>query len=849
MLYIKRHSKKIGLFCLGILCLSLIPLLVIDDHDHDHEHEHLQEELLHELAVLEQDKAARIQDQLEQEQELAAIVQEQLEHAQEIQAELLQEKLEQKLEEVELIQEQFESEIREEFEVVKEAEVEGAFFSQSGESFVVEGTENNFFATPNKREIQVYIHDFDHHRHYRSSERTDLISILSEGMEEKVSMELEGDQAWYKFNIPAIPGGPLSLEFKGQNYDLLLPPGHEPLFISVMSEDLFPTGVKVWTQEDIVKGIRLHKTEIKGKIPIHNLTRKDIPRKILLHLPFTNWEKSTKEFDAPFDADIDWMNARFTFKVKPIFTTIAFIQIGETYFPLYISPHDFYRLEWKADEENPLHLSMVDAERQHYHGIRAQDFLNIRYPNGMNQKAYKDLVKALNGKQDQRLDTLIAWSRAIVPLFEEKHSNPEQFLTHLNQIGNLSWQDAFVEAYETENSRIRDRDYDSWSDITGFLVFGTLLSFLLFAYGIYAKNKGYVFFQKKNLEKIEVIFMGFLSLLLANDLLVNGQHSYIKVASPAEWILFFGVIALFYVNWRFLCDRFLLKRRWGKYLLSLLALSAVFLVFALFQDINPLSEYTLAFFDGNWHGLDNHNNGPGIEIAGGVYLISLVVAPMYAGLRHILLNGFPKLRAQKEALNAELKTLKTQISPHFFFNSLNTVYSFALTEESPKTAEAITKLSDLMRFAIYQGDQKLIPLETELEYLSDYIDMQRLRLNPIKHDLRYRVDGEAGNLQIAPLLLITLIENAFKHGISMSKDSYIHVDLFILDQGLILTVENSVHPKEMVMAGGKGLLEEGGVGLVNTQERLNLLYSRRHEWRIEEEDHRYFTQLSLDLAD
>ena len=154
-----------------------------------------------------------------------------------------------------------------------------------------------------------------------------------------------------------------------------------------------------------------------------------------------------------------------------------------------------------------------------------------------------------------------------------------------------------------------------------------------------------------------------------------------------------------------------------------------------------------------------------------------------------------------------------------------------------------------MRFAIYHGDKKQIPLETELEYLSDYIDMQRLRINPIKHDLQYRVDGEAGDLQIAPLMLITLIENAFKHGISMSQESYIHIDLFILDKGLILTVENSVHPKDLVAVGGNAVIKESGVGLVNTRERLNLLYAGKHEWRIEEDEDRYFTQLSLDLAE
>ncbi|MEM8892073.1 MAG: histidine kinase, partial [Bacteroidota bacterium] len=475
-----------------------------------------------------------------------------------------------------------------------------------------------------------------------------------------------------------------------------------------------------------------------------------------------------------------------------------------------------------------------------------------RYAHGMSKDAYKQLVNALMGNRESRMDTLIAWSRAIVPFYEENRSNPERFLTHINSIGQRSWKDLFDRAYDERQDIRRRNGYGEVKEYSAVLLLGFLLSLVLFGVGVYLRHSGSRFFNTKTLEKIEWTFHAFFWSFLMLEIMPRTHSGYVELPGIAMWIIFIGSIVLFTVNWRILASRFLLKRRWGKYFLSVGGLGLIYIALNITQALNPFLRNTFALVDGSWYVTDypyEWHPSPSFEDMGIAFVIMMLIAPFYAIIRHIVLNGIPRLRAQKEALNAELNTLKTQISPHFFFNSLNTVYGFALTEESPRTAEAITKLSDLMRFAIYHGDKKQIPLETELEYLSDYIDMQRLRINPIKHDLQYRVDGDANDLQIAPLMLITLIENAFKHGISMSQESYIHIDLFILDKGLILTVENSVHPKDLVAVGGNAVIKESGVGLVNTRERLNLLYAGKHEWRIEEDEDRYFTQLSLDLAE
>lgn len=736
-----------------------------------------------------------------------------------------------------------------------EPEVEGGFLEVPIEGFIAKKFNFNFnFSFGNKRDVFVYLHDNDIYRHYGhhySSQYSNELSFTVDG-DENFTQELQEDQNWYEFSLPKNAGEDVMLSLGDETHFIQLPEGNSPIYISILSEHLFPAGVEIWTREDIINGIRDRKTEIRGKFPIQHLEQKDIPEHIYLHLPFTTWEGSQDVYKTPLKGDIDWMTARFELEVNPIFTSIGFIQYGDLFYPMLISPHDYYRLEWKQAEHDPTLLDLTDRERQHYHGVRAQDFLSHRYAHGMSKDAYKQLVNALMGNRESRMDTLIAWSRAIVPFYEENHSNPERFLTHINSIGQRSWKDLFDRAYDERQDIRRRNGYDEVKEYSAVLLVGFLLSLILFGVGVYLRQTGSKFFNTKTLEKIEWTFHAFFWSFLMIEIMPRTHSGYVELPGIAMWIIFIGSIVLFTVNWRILASRFLLKRRWGKYVLSVAGLGLIYIALNITQALNPFLRNTFALVDGSWYVTDypfEWHPSPSFEDLGMAFVIMMLIAPLYAILRHIVLNGIPRLRAQKEALNAELNTLKTQISPHFFFNSLNTVYGFALTEESPRTAEAITKLSDLMRFAIYHGDKKQIPLETELEYLSDYIDMQRLRINPIKHDLQYRVDGEANDLQIAPLMLITLIENAFKHGISMSQESYIHIDLFILDKGLILTVENSVHPKDLVAVGGNAVIKESGVGLVNTRERLNLLYSGKHEWRIEEDEDRYFTQLSLDLAE
>lgn len=191
---------------------------------------------------------------------------------------------------------------------------------------------------------------------------------------------------------------------------------------------------------------------------------------------------------------------------------------------------------------------------------------------------------------------------------------------------------------------------------------------------------------------------------------------------------------------------------------------------------------------------------------------------------------------------SQLSLLKSQINPHFLFNSLNTVYGLALEEESPKSAEGVQKLSEMMRFMLQENTADKIPLDREIKYINDYIDFQRLRIadkENIKLDIEIATGCEG---QISPMLLIPMIENAFKHGISMSEPSWIKISLTCGQNDVQLKVENSMHPK----TGQKS--EESGIGLENVRKRLEILYPEKHLFQVFENTESFEANIKVTLS-
>jgi len=198
-------------------------------------------------------------------------------------------------------------------------------------------------------------------------------------------------------------------------------------------------------------------------------------------------------------------------------------------------------------------------------------------------------------------------------------------------------------------------------------------------------------------------------------------------------------------------------------------------------------------------------------------------------------------QTETEKTNAELSYLKAQINPHFLFNTLNSIYSLAILK-SDKTADAVVKLSDMMRYVLNDSNSNFTALENELNYIANYIELQRMRLTP-NVKLEYTCEGNIFDKRIAPLVLIPFIENAFKHGVNSEEESNIYIKINITDTNLKLIVKNKC------VTTNNNTLNKSGLGIDNTKQRLNLLYPENHSLDISEIDNHYIVNLTLNIHD
>jgi len=196
--------------------------------------------------------------------------------------------------------------------------------------------------------------------------------------------------------------------------------------------------------------------------------------------------------------------------------------------------------------------------------------------------------------------------------------------------------------------------------------------------------------------------------------------------------------------------------------------------------------------------------------------------------------------AENEKLSTELNLLKSQINPHFFFNTLNNIYSLAI-QKSEKTPAAIVKLSELMRHIIYDTDKDKVPLSKEIDYIRNYIELEKLRLRD-NVDVRFVVDGNPEEKLIEPLLLLPFIENAFKHGIGHQQASTVSIRISIQDSRLNLLVENPVQVSSDIPEEKKQ-----GIGRMNAERRLQLLYNKNYKLETTITDVLFRVDLTLNL--
>ena len=222
-------------------------------------------------------------------------------------------------------------------------------------------------------------------------------------------------------------------------------------------------------------------------------------------------------------------------------------------------------------------------------------------------------------------------------------------------------------------------------------------------------------------------------------------------------------------------------------------------------------------------------------------VLNCVMAAIAIGIRHFIrIRQIKQQLKDEKAKNteAELAWLKNQINPHFLFNTLNNISS--LTQIDPDAAQdAIAQLSDLLRYAMYETNKKTVPVGGEIDFMRNYISLMKLRCN---EQTEVEVDFDVDNQQsteIAPLLFISLIENAFKHGVSSSRPSSIHISLKNEDGQFVFCCDNTNYPKDDADRSGSG------IGLENTRRRLELMYNDRYTWEQTLADNVYHVKITL----
>ncbi|MEP4091239.1 histidine kinase [Reichenbachiella sp.] len=194
------------------------------------------------------------------------------------------------------------------------------------------------------------------------------------------------------------------------------------------------------------------------------------------------------------------------------------------------------------------------------------------------------------------------------------------------------------------------------------------------------------------------------------------------------------------------------------------------------------------------------------------------------------------LRQKREKTNVELLHLQSQVNPHFFFNTLNNLYGL-IEKDSKKAKDMVLKLSDMMRYSIYEGQKDWVILEDELEYIRNYIELHKVRYHK-ETDIKLNLHIQQEGIRVMPLLFIILLENAFKHGVeNLRKEAYVHINLIASETEINFAIENNFDINEQS--------EEPGIGLQNLERRLELVYPKRHTFSHTATNNIYKAQLTL----
>ncbi|PKP39105.1 MAG: hypothetical protein CVT98_03250 [Bacteroidetes bacterium HGW-Bacteroidetes-15] len=291
---------------------------------------------------------------------------------------------------------------------------------------------------------------------------------------------------------------------------------------------------------------------------------------------------------------------------------------------------------------------------------------------------------------------------------------------------------------------------------------------------------------------------------------------------------------VFYTTILFLIPRYA-NRNKIKYFL--LGLAIVYLGFT-------LVETSIDYFFLVWIYSDSSEPFLGMFVTNGlIHLIFISIAIGYGFIRLWVINEKNKQSLVREKLTAELNFLRTQLNPHFLFNVLNMAYSSASRKGDDQTADIIEKLSVLMRYMIYESNVEKIEVEREIEFIRNYINLQKMRFSsdlPVK--VNFSVNGHYTGYRIAPLVLISFIENAFKYGVKLDQESDIQISITFQNGEMDFVARNPIFKNAQSMND-----KNSGIGIKNTEKRLAILYPHKHKLSIDDNGKEFIVKLKLTL--
>ena len=231
--------------------------------------------------------------------------------------------------------------------------------------------------------------------------------------------------------------------------------------------------------------------------------------------------------------------------------------------------------------------------------------------------------------------------------------------------------------------------------------------------------------------------------------------------------------------------------------------------------------------------------GGGPEEVFSSVILTMLTSVGYGTIRWSIVNRLHTYASTANTKTAELQLLKSQINPHFIFNSLNILYATALEENSSKTAESIAKMSNLIRYMVEDNTKEFVSVHKEVKYLNDYIKLQLMR-SSVDHDIDFNIDITYDN-PIAPMILIPFVENAFKHGINPNETSTLFLNFISSQERIYFQLINSVDNNRIYSDFERGF----GIGIGNVEKRMQLIYPKKHKLSIGQENNVFIVELEI----